>query len=410
MKPKRRGQNDAEPPDAISLGGERLNCWEHTRCGREPGGSKVDELGVCLAAVDGRLDGVHGGRNAGRCCWVVAGTFCEGRVQGTFAQKYANCEACEFYQRVQREEGPGAKQADTLLLYLSSSEAAERRRYEQILTSVMDPSVVPLALDNLDALKRGEERNITAFFSDIASSSVISERLQGSEFAGFLNEYFSAMADILKAEGGTIDKYVGDGMVGIFGAPAALENHALAAARAALRMQRRVGELRSEWKQGKIWCPEAWSLRVRIGLNSGQAKVGFFGTHDLMTYSMIGSTVNTAKRFEQVCAHLGVSILVGGATRNLIADQIVLRRLDRIHLEGRARAEPTYEILGERGLLPAEEIRAAEVFDTAQDLYDRRRWAEAADLFRQALQMRGGDDPPALRLWRLCERLRDAER
>jgi hypothetical protein len=84
----------------------RLNCWEHHKCGREPGGKNVDSAGVCPAAVASAYDGVHGGTCAGRACWVVAGTMCGGVVQGTFAQKYQNCEACSFYQRVCLEEGP----------------------------------------------------------------------------------------------------------------------------------------------------------------------------------------------------------------------------------------------------------------------------------------------------------------
>jgi len=83
----------------------KKNCWEVMKCGREPGGAKVKELGVCPAAVDERLGGVHGGRKAGRACWMIAGTFCEGAVQGTFAQKYRDCTLCEFYRQVRREEG-----------------------------------------------------------------------------------------------------------------------------------------------------------------------------------------------------------------------------------------------------------------------------------------------------------------
>jgi adenylate cyclase len=326
-------------------------------------------------------------------------------VSGTFAQRHATCKSCEFYQRVQEEESPTARQTDTLLLYLTSSEAAERRRYHQILNNIMDSSVVPLALDDLDSLKRGEEKHITAFFSDISSSSVITEKLDSSEVAAFLNEYFSAMTDILKAEGGTVDKYVGDGMVGVFGAPVALENDARAAARAALRMLQRLGELRNEWKRRRAWCPQTWSLQMRIGLNSGLAKVGFFGTRDLATYTMTGATVNAAKCLEQSCTYYGVSILVGEETRNRIADEMVLRRLDQIRLKGKAESIAIYELLGEKGSIPAKLVRAAEVFEAAQEHYDCRRWAEAAYLFRQALELRGGNDLPALRLWRRCTRL-----
>ena len=384
-------------------GSRPLNCWEFMECGREPGGRHADELGVCVAAVDSRLDGIHRGTNAGRSCWVAAGTFCEGRVQGTFAQKFVNCQHCPFYKLVHKEEGPGAKQSDALLLYLSSSEAAERRRYCEILAHLMDPAVAPLALDNLDALKQGEVKHVTALFSDIASSSLISEKLRNSEMTAFLNEYFSAMADILKAEGGTLDKYVGDEVIGIFGAPRALENDGRAAARAAVRMQERLGELRSEWKRRRAWCPEVWSLRIRIGLNSGPANVGFFGTRDLMTYSMVGQTVNVAKRLEQACVRFGVPILVGEATRELIADEMVLRRLGRVRLKGKRESQVIYELLGEKDRVPAQLVQAAEAFEAADELYDHRRWAEAAVLFREAVRFRS-DDVSAARLWRRCER------
>jgi hypothetical protein len=83
----------------------KKNCWEVMKCGREPGGKNAEELGGCPAATEKRLEGVHGGRKAGRACWVVAGTFCEGAVQGTFAQKYHDCSVCEFYRQVRRDEG-----------------------------------------------------------------------------------------------------------------------------------------------------------------------------------------------------------------------------------------------------------------------------------------------------------------
>ncbi len=86
--------------------GEKQNCWDFKRCGREPGGLNAEELGICPAATEEKLDGVHGGKNAGRACWVVAGTFCEGKAQGSFAKKYDTCGKCDFYQSVWQEEGP----------------------------------------------------------------------------------------------------------------------------------------------------------------------------------------------------------------------------------------------------------------------------------------------------------------
>ncbi len=83
----------------------KKNCWELKKCGRETGGAHAAELGICAASTEKKLDGIHDGKNAGRTCWVVAGTLCKGEVQGTFAHKYKNCERCEFYQLVRKEEG-----------------------------------------------------------------------------------------------------------------------------------------------------------------------------------------------------------------------------------------------------------------------------------------------------------------
>ena len=84
---------------------KKLNCWEAKKCGRTKGGEHEKDLGICPVSIENRLDGVHGGQNAGRACWVVAGTLCGGNVQGTFAAKYDTCDKCEFYQAVRKEEG-----------------------------------------------------------------------------------------------------------------------------------------------------------------------------------------------------------------------------------------------------------------------------------------------------------------
>lgn len=83
---------------------KKLNCWELMKCGREPGGANEEGLGACAAATAGEMDGVHGGRNGGRACWVVAGTFCCGKTQGMYVRKQLYCSECEFFRRVKAEE------------------------------------------------------------------------------------------------------------------------------------------------------------------------------------------------------------------------------------------------------------------------------------------------------------------
>jgi hypothetical protein len=93
----------------------KLNCWEFKRCGRQPQGHKVHELGLCPSPMEENLDGVHDGVNAGRACWVVAGTMCGGKVQGTFAEKFNNCSLCDFYKLVKGEEYPCFELSGALL-------------------------------------------------------------------------------------------------------------------------------------------------------------------------------------------------------------------------------------------------------------------------------------------------------
>ena len=82
----------------------KLNCWEYMKCGREPGGSKTAELGVCPAATDEKYDGEHSGKKGGRICWRVAGTFCDGEIQGHFVEKIMSCVKCPFYLFVKQQE------------------------------------------------------------------------------------------------------------------------------------------------------------------------------------------------------------------------------------------------------------------------------------------------------------------
>jgi hypothetical protein len=98
----------------------KQNCWEAKKCGREPGGAKAKDLGICPVTVEQKLDGVHGGSHAGRACWVVAGSLCGGKVQGTFAAKFENCEKCDFYAAVRQEEYPNFKFSAVLLAKLRS--------------------------------------------------------------------------------------------------------------------------------------------------------------------------------------------------------------------------------------------------------------------------------------------------
>jgi len=98
----------------------KKNFWEFKNCGRELGGSRAGELGICPASFSRKCNGIHGGDSGGRACWAVAGTFCEGKVQGTFASKLHKCLECDFYQLVRKEEAQGWVPAKTILERIQS--------------------------------------------------------------------------------------------------------------------------------------------------------------------------------------------------------------------------------------------------------------------------------------------------
>ena len=99
----------------------KMNCWEYFKCGRQPGGDKTAELGVCPAALQSKLNGVNEGINGGRCCWAIAGTLCKRKVQGTYAQKLSDCLKCEFYTRVRQDQGGNLVTTKDILNKLNGS-------------------------------------------------------------------------------------------------------------------------------------------------------------------------------------------------------------------------------------------------------------------------------------------------
>ena len=94
---------------------KKQNCWEVRQCGRETGGKNANELGICPAPVEKRVDGINGGKNGGRACWAIAGTFCEGKVQGTLASKLGDCLECDFFKKTVHDEGTNFELAKGIL-------------------------------------------------------------------------------------------------------------------------------------------------------------------------------------------------------------------------------------------------------------------------------------------------------
>lgn len=279
----------------------------------------------------------------------------------------------------------------------------EREKVKNILGSMIDPVVVQEAMVDLAALKRGSETHITAFFSDVASFSTISEQLKSADLASLLNEYLSAMTILLKKHEGVLDKYIGDAIVGIFNAPVPVTDHELKAARASVDMVMKLKELRTYWTENNLYSKEAQVMDARIGLNSGPAKVGFMGTDALASYTMMGDTVNLAARLEAAGKDYGVNILITDPIREKIQEEMVTRYVDLVRVKGKNEPVRIHELIGYRSMISSDLLEAAKLYESGFDEYLKQNWKKAIQLFQDSEKAKGTKDKSSRMLIERCE-------
>ncbi|MDF3819655.1 adenylate/guanylate cyclase domain-containing protein [Leptospira sp. 96542] len=269
----------------------------------------------------------------------------------------------------------------TIALNHMVSGLKDREKMRGVLGSMVDPVVVGEALKDLEKLKRGSEKVITAFFSDIAGFSTISEKLSSVDLAKLLNEYLSAMTIILKKYDGVLDKYIGDAIVGIFNAPLDVDDHCYKAVIASLEMQAELQRLKESWVKENKYIPEAQNMSFRIGLNLGYAKVGFMGTDALASYTMMGDTVNLAARLEAAGKDYNVGILVSEFVLDGLKDRVFARKLDIVRVKGKNKPVTIYEIKAKLGEETDEERKFVENYERALFSYTSGKFKEAFAIF-----------------------------
>lgn len=234
----------------------------------------------------------------------------------------------------------------------------------------------------------GYEESITAFFSDIQSFSAFSEKLPPTQLVALMNEYLSAMTDIIQEEKGTLDKYIGDAIVAMYGAPVQLPDHAARACRSAVRVQHEQARLREKWKaEGDKWPEIVHQMQTRVGLNSGLATVGNMGSSKRFNYTMMGDVVNLAARSESGAKSYGVYTMVTEETRRLCEEaesSLCFRFLDKIVVKGRTQPVSMYELVDFQANVSAEERRTVDLFHEAVEHYLMQRWDKALELFEEA--------------------------
>jgi adenylate cyclase len=238
----------------------------------------------------------------------------------------------------------------------------------------------------------GHQAEITAYFSDIQSFSTFSEKLPPDRLVELMNEYLTVCTDIVQEEGGTLDKYIGDAVVAMFGAPIPQREHAYHACVATQRVQCKLGELCEKWRsEGDKWPEIVWRMQTRIGLNSGHCIVGNMGSRTRFNYTMMGDDVNLAARMESGAKSWGVYTMCSEATKQACeehgGDRVVFRPLGRIVVNGRAKATPIYEIMGLKESLAPTARECIAIFAQALDQYYARDWNGAKASFRRSADL-----------------------
>lgn len=223
--------------------------------------------------------------------------------------------------------------------YNYTTEGRQRRFIKSAFKQYLSPAVIDQIVENPGLLKLGgQRRTLSIFFSDLQGFTSISEGLDPEALTTLLNDYLSAMTDIIHTEEGTVDKYEGDAIIAFWNAPLEVSDHAVRIVRTALACQKKLAELRPEFKKrmGK-------EMHMRIGINTGPAVVGNLGSKTRFDYTMLGDAVNLAARLEGANKQFGTYTMISESTREMVGDAVTVRELARVAVVGRKEPVTVYE-------------------------------------------------------------------
>ena len=271
------------------------------------------------------------------------------------------------------------------------SEQKEKGRIKNMFSSYVSPDLVEQMIESgQDPQLGGDETYISAFFSDIQSFSTFSEKLEAKQLVELINEYLSAMTDILTDHDGTLDKYIGDAIVAFFGAPVPVEDHAYKACIASQLVQYKQAELRAKWKsEGDKWPDIVSQMQTRIGVNTGEMVTGNMGSTQRFNYTMMGDNVNLAARCESGAKAYGVYTMITEETKKeaeKFGDRCIFRYLDRIVVKGRTKPVSMYEIVGLRDRVSATDLKCIDIYEEAMKQYMDQNFSKAIELFQESAE------------------------
>ena len=261
-------------------------------------------------------------------------------------------------------------------------EGKSRREIRKIFTRYLHNDVIKQLEEDPNKVQLGgKEINATVLYTDIYNFTTLSETKTPSELVQDLNEYFKVLIDFVFQYEGLLDKYTGDGIMALFGAPIEREDHALLACRAAFAHKKLREELE---KKQELTATENLHLQTRIGINSGPLVAGNIGGEKRMDYTAIGDTVNLAARLEGVNKIYQTNIIISQNTYEQVKEKFICRELDSLMVKGKTKPTCIYEIIDERtDEIDSSKYEWIEIYKQALEFYREGNWQKAGELFHE---------------------------
>lgn len=288
------------------------------------------------------------------------------------------------------------------------NEQREKRRIKGMFSSYVSPRLVDQMIESGEEPKLGgDDTYMTAFFSDIVSFSTFSEKLEPKQLVALINEYLTAMTDIINQQEGTLDKFIGDAIVAFFGAPVPISDHALRACISSQLMEKKLAELRKKWEKDN-WPEIVWKMQHRMGMNTGDMVTGNMGSERRFNYTMMGDNVNLAARCESGAKQYNVFTMVTEATKieaETQGDDCIFRLLDNIVVKGRSKPVKVFEIAGLRVDATQKMFDCIGFYEQGMESYFQQDWSSAIKYFEQSLPLEAHIINPSQLFIERCHRM-----
>jgi adenylate cyclase len=288
-----------------------------------------------------------------------------------------------------------------ITVYRYVTEEREKKKIRGAFQYYLTASVITEMLKDPSKLKLGgDKKDLTVLFSDIRGFTTVSEKLSPEDLVHLLNEYLTAMTDIVFKYDGLLDKYMGDAVMAVYGAPLDQPDHALRACLTALDMINALKKLQEKWSaEGRP------VLDIGVGINSGAMVVGNMGSEMRFDYTVMGDSVNLGSRLEGINKEYGTNIVISEFTYAAVKDALLCRELDSVRVKGKKLPVKIYELVGVKEDAPQWEQFLVQ-FNEGLAKYKEMRWDDAIAAFGKALEVRPGD-PPAEMYIKRCRELKE---